>query len=127
MGWYLYHKSKNYNMALGGVKEGLRMGVRIGGWVAAFVVIEEAVDGLRYGRGKGGDFFSTVVAGVGVAGGFSAWNRFPLPTAARTAKTGLLLGVVYGLTQDALSLGRGNRLPYIDVLLRRFKRERYEK
>src|SRR5579862_1595188 len=28
-GWYLYHKSKNYHVALGGIKEGTRMGLRV--------------------------------------------------------------------------------------------------
>jgi hypothetical protein len=59
------------------------MGLRVGWWVGMFVVIEEAVDRLRYGSGRGGDFLSTVVAGLGVAGGFSAWSKclifLPLP------------------------------------------------
>ncbi|KAH0543590.1 hypothetical protein FGG08_002151 [Glutinoglossum americanum] len=122
-GWYLYHKSKNYHVALGGLKEGARMGFRIGWWAGMFVIIEEAVDRLRYGRGRGGDFLSTVVAGLGVAGGFSAWNRFPLPTAARTAKSGLLFGLAFGLAQDAVSFARGRRLAYVEFLFGKRKRE----
>merc|ERR1711964_208219 len=46
-GWYLYHKSKNYNMALGGVKEGLKMGAKVSFWTAGFFSIEEMFDRYR--------------------------------------------------------------------------------
>ncbi|MCJ1298252.1 hypothetical protein MMC08_001041 [Hypocenomyce scalaris] len=115
-GWYLYHKSKNYHMALGGIKEGLKMGGKVGLWVGGFFTVEEAVDRFRGGRR---DFFSTVIAGLSVAGGFSAWNRFPLITAARTAKVGLISGLAFGLAQDALNLAKGRRLAYVDFVLGR--------
>ena len=75
-GWYLYHKRKNYVSMLGGMKEGLKMGSKIGFWAGGFFVAEEAVD--RW-RGKK-DFLSTVVAGVTVAAGFSGrpWSMSPL-------------------------------------------------
>jgi hypothetical protein len=69
-GWYLYHKSKNYNMALGGVKEGFKMGARVSFWTAGFFSIEEMFD--RYRGTK--DFFNTVIASLTVAGGFSLWS-----------------------------------------------------
>lgn len=69
-GWYLYHKSKNYNMALGGVKEGLRMGAKVSFWTASFFGIEEMFD--RYRGTK--DFINTVIASLSVAGGFSLWS-----------------------------------------------------
>lgn len=72
-GWYLYHKSKNYHVMLGGVKEGFKMGGKVGIWVGGFFVVEEALDHLRGGRR---DFFSTVVAGLGIAGGFSLWSMW---------------------------------------------------
>lgn len=122
-------------MALGGVKEGFKMGGKVAFWVAGFFMVEEAVDHLRGGRR---DFLSTVVAGLSVAGGFSAWSksgwgleyvfpvlivlllgRFPLITAARTAKVGLISGLAFGLVQDALSLAKGRRLAYVDFVLRR--------
>ncbi|KAJ9666323.1 hypothetical protein H2201_003511 [Coniosporium apollinis] len=131
-GWYLYHKSKNYHVMLGGLGEGLRMGVKLGAWVGVFFVVEEAVDEMRevvgrewWGRGPGGwgrgrweegmgkDFLSTVVAGLTTAGAFSVWNRFPLATAARIAKTGLLAGVGFGLVQDALGMLRGREPGYV--------------
>ncbi|MCJ1321315.1 hypothetical protein MMC15_006659 [Xylographa vitiligo] len=113
-GWFLYHKSKNYHMMLGAIKEGLKMGGKVGFWVGGFFAVEEAIDRVRGGRA---DFLSTVVAGLSVAGGFSAWHRFPLITAARTAKIGLLSGLAFGLTQDALGLAKGRRPFYVEFVL----------
>lgn len=104
VGWYLYHKSKNYHVMLGGIKEGLRMGFKVGFWSGSFFAMEEAVDRLRGAvvRGWVGfkerrrgeerelglekmegedevwvqrDFLSSVVAALGTAGGFSAWSK----------------------------------------------------
>ena len=69
-GWYLYHKSKNYHMMLGGVKEGVKMGSKVAFWGGGFFLVEEAVDRLRGTK----DFLSTIVAGLSVSGGFSAWS-----------------------------------------------------
>lgn len=71
-GWYLYHKSKNYHMMLGAIKEGLKMGSKVGLWVGGFFAVEEAIDRARGGNP---DFLSTVVAGLSAAGGFSAWSK----------------------------------------------------
>lgn len=68
----MYHKSKNYHVAFGGVKEGIKMGGKVALWVGGFFMVEEAVDDLRGGRR---DFLSTLVAGLSVAGGFSAWSK----------------------------------------------------
>lgn len=70
-GWYLYHKSKNYNMALGGVKEGLKMGTKMSIWVAAFFAIENGWDEVRGTK----DFLNTCMASLSVAGGFSLWSK----------------------------------------------------
>lgn len=114
-GWYFYHKSKNYYTMLGGVKEGAKMGPRVAFWVCAFVTLEEAVDTSR-GGDRHKDFLSTVLAALTTSGAFSLWNRFPLPTAARTARLALRIGLVYGLGQDALRLLRGRSLAYVDIL-----------
>lgn len=71
-GWYLYHRSKNYSMMLGGLKEGLRTAGRIGFWTGAFLGVEESIDQLRRGRT---DFSSTLVASLTVAGAFSLWSE----------------------------------------------------
>lgn len=124
-GWYLYHKSKNYHMMLGGFKEGRKMGMRMAGFTAIFLVVEEASDRLRYRllemRGievdsESKDVFSSALAGVATAGAFSAWNRFPVPTAVRVAKLGLKAGIGYGILQDALGLLRGRRLGYAEFV-----------
>ncbi len=72
-GWYLYHKSKNYQMAFGGVKEGMKMGAKVSLWTAAFFSIEDIFD--RYRGTK--DFLNTVIASLTVAGGFSLWSMVP--------------------------------------------------
>ncbi|KAL3425386.1 hypothetical protein PVAG01_02177 [Phlyctema vagabunda] len=112
IGWYLYHKSKNYNMALGGIKEGLRMGAKVSFWTVGFFSIEEMLD--RYRDTK--DFLNTVVASLSTAGGFSLWNRFPITTAARTAKSGLVIGLAYGFVQDIAGVARGRRPAYVDLV-----------
>jgi len=72
-GWYLYHKSKNYQRAYGGVIEGFRMGGRVSIWTAGFFGIEEMLD--RYRGTK--DFLNTVLASLSMAGAFSAWSKSP--------------------------------------------------
>jgi len=75
-GWYLYHKSKNYHMALGGVKEGMKMGAKVSFWTAGFFSIEEMFD--RYRGTK--DFVNTVIASLSIAGGFSLWSMHRSPS-----------------------------------------------
>jgi hypothetical protein len=70
-GWFLYHKSKNYNVAYGGVKEGLRMGGRVCFWTTLMFAIEDMFDSYR----GTADAFNTVLSCVTVAGGFSAWRK----------------------------------------------------
>lgn len=118
-GWYLYHKSKNYQMAYGGVIEGLKMGAKVSIWTAGFFGIEEMFD--RYRGTK--DFINTVIASLSVAGAFSLWNRFPITTAARTAKSGLAIGLAYGLAQDAVGAARGRKPAYVDFIQRRGRRK----
>ncbi|TKX23366.1 hypothetical protein C1H76_4434 [Elsinoe australis] len=151
VGWFLYHKSKNYHAMLGGVKEGIRMGAKLGLWGGLFFWMEEGVDRMRGAviRGWVGfqdrrrvekgwedvglervddeegpiwvqrDFLSTTVAALGTAGAFSAWNRFPLPTAARTAKMGLKAGLAFGILQDVLGYLKGRRIGYIEFVRNR--------
>jgi len=151
VGWYLYHKSKNYNAMLGGVKEGLKMGFKLGAWGGLFFWMEEGIDRLRglvwrewesiqdkrwlsngWERSIGldrledehgfiwvqRDFLSTTAAALGTAGLFSSCNRFAFPTTVRTAKMGLKVGLAFGLAQDGLSLLRGRRVAYIDIMKR---------
>ncbi|KAK1815960.1 hypothetical protein LTR12_009651 [Friedmanniomyces endolithicus] len=122
-GWYLYHKSKNYHVALGGVLEAFKMAGKLGLWVGVFVTMEEGLDRGRAGlvrvwRGvRGGkeedvlvessrDFVSTTLAGLGTAGAFSTWNRFPVATAVRTARMGAKVGFGFGIAEDVAEASR---------------------
>jgi len=69
-GWFLYHKSKNYHVAYGGIREGLRMGRKVCFWTTAMFGIEHMFDSYRGTC----DLFNTVTACVTVAGGFSLWS-----------------------------------------------------
>ncbi|KAF8543320.1 hypothetical protein BDD12DRAFT_699936, partial [Trichophaea hybrida] len=97
-GWYFYHKTKNYRTMYGGMVAGVQTGARVAAWVAMFVIFEDAVDRLR-GRV---DALGTVVAGLGLSGGFSLWHRFGYGLAVRTARKGLVIGLGFGLAQDAV-------------------------
>lgn len=151
-GWFLYHKSKNYNMMLGGIVEGMKQAFKFSLITGCFFVLEEGIDrgraaGVRMWRrvssgefAKGAslermldegvdgveekqvagnrDCVSSMLAGLGSAGIFSAWNRMPVPTAARIARMGAKAGLAFGLLQDALSLVRGRRVGYIEFIKR---------
>ncbi|KAB8343085.1 hypothetical protein FH972_022679 [Carpinus fangiana] len=116
--WYLYFKAKNWYVFRASLKEGWKMSWRIAPWVAAFYTVEHAVDCTRDvdDAGTHKDFLATTVAGLSVAGAFSAYQRFSMPTMARTTKTGLLVGVSYGLAQDGLRLMKGENLAWVDLL-----------
>ncbi|KAL5361935.1 hypothetical protein BJX96DRAFT_153109 [Aspergillus floccosus] len=113
-GWFQYHKSKNYAAVVGGVKEGFKMGFRLGGGALAFCLFEETVD---YARNDRRDFLSTVTAGLSFSGIYSLLARHDVYTAARTVKLGLKLSLAYGLIQDGLETMKGNRPAYVDFIL----------
>lgn len=69
-GWFLYHKSKNYQVAYGGIREGFKMGFRICFWSTAMFAIEQMFDSYR----GTADLLNTVTSCVTVAGGFSYWS-----------------------------------------------------
>ncbi|KAL2022111.1 hypothetical protein VTK56DRAFT_6155 [Thermocarpiscus australiensis] len=114
-GWYLYHKSKNYHVAYGGIREGFRMGFKVCFWTTAMFAIEQMFDTYR----GTADLLNTVTSCVTVAGGFSLWNRFSMPMAARTTKAALVAGFVYGGLQDLVGLARGRPIGYVDWIKRR--------
>ena len=141
-GWYLYHKSKNYHIALGGIYEGVRMSWRLAPWAGLFVAMEEGIDRgratvvrewrshrdfneptereVRDERAVAGnkDFVSTMLAGLASAGMFAAWKRMPLPTAVRLMKLGAKGGFGFGLLQDVVNLLQGRRLGYVEFIKR---------
>lgn len=67
-GWFLYHKSKNYKSIVGGVKDGMKLGFKLGAGAMAFCLFEETVDYARHDRR---DFLSTVTAGLSFSGIYS--------------------------------------------------------
>ena len=125
-GWYLYHKSKNYYKWRYGIVEGLRKGTYIAAWTSVFFVVEESLDIFRgtwragrtveemegvdeldirrieRGVARSRDFVSSAMAGMVTGGLWSAWHQFPVSTAARTIRLGLLVGLGFGLGQDGL-------------------------
>lgn len=79
-----------------------------GTWWAGRTIEEmEGVDELSLKRidkgvAKSRDFVSSALAGMVTGGVWSAWHQFPVSTAARTIRMGLLVGAGYGLCQDVL-------------------------
>ncbi len=74
-GWFLYHKTKNYHVANGGIREGLKMGTKLSVMTTATFAIENMFDTYRGTK----DFLNTVIACVSVAGGFSLWSKLGMP------------------------------------------------
>ncbi|KAF2124537.1 hypothetical protein P153DRAFT_426537 [Dothidotthia symphoricarpi CBS 119687] len=130
-GWYLYHKSKNYYKMQHGITDGLRKGAWIAAWTSVFFIVEESLDVFR-GTWRAGrtiremegvdeldlrridrgvdisrDWVSSACAGMVTGGLWSAWHQFPVSTAARTIRMGVLVGLGYGLGQDALVWAKG--------------------
>ena len=50
-------------------------------------------------------------------------DRFPITTAARTAKSGLAIGLAYGLAQDAVGAARGRIPGYVEFIQRHTRRK----
>jgi len=71
-GWFQYHKTKNYISIVGGVKDGLKMGAKLGVGALAFSLFEETVD---YARHEERDFLSTVTAGLSFSGIYSLLGK----------------------------------------------------
>jgi hypothetical protein len=129
-GWYLYQKSKNYYKWRSGITEGLRKGGLVAAWSSLFFIVEESLDVFRgtwragrtvsemegvdeldihrIDRGVGScrDFWSSACAGMVTGGVWSAWHQFPISTASRTIRMGLVVGVGYGLFQDGMNYAR---------------------
>lgn len=75
VGWYQYHRSKNYKAIVGGVRDGLKLGSKLSAGVLAFCFFEETVDRARHGNR---DFLSTVTAGLSFSGVYSLFGVFIL-------------------------------------------------
>ena len=69
-GWYLYHKSKNYHLLFGGLKEGVKVGTKLAFLSTTMFCVEDLFDVYRGTK----DMFNTTAAALAVAGGFSIWS-----------------------------------------------------
>ncbi|KIV97373.1 hypothetical protein PV10_01131 [Exophiala mesophila] len=124
-GWYLYHKSKNNNMMLGGMKEGFKFGSVCTLWATLFMATEEVVDRSRarifarkddeVAMGQR-DAASTVIAAMTVAGLYSWKQRFDRFAAAGTARHALRYSLAYGLAQDVVATLQGSPPGYLQWL-----------
>ncbi len=78
-GWYLYHKSKNYHMMLGGIKDSFKLAPKLCLWAGSFFFLEGILDKARAQRaGRPGqeDFLSTTIATLTLSGVWSLWSMY---------------------------------------------------
>ncbi|KAI9271790.1 hypothetical protein BDA99DRAFT_433207 [Phascolomyces articulosus] len=94
-GWYFYHKTKNYRMALGGIKRGARYAVRTGGLCLMYGAIEA---GLDHVRGEP-DVLNSVTAGTVSGALFSAFTKL----SRGSVRYSLMFGAAFGLVTGGLS------------------------
>ncbi|KAI8148160.1 hypothetical protein BJV82DRAFT_594819 [Fennellomyces sp. T-0311] len=94
-GWYFYHKTKNYRVALGGIKRGAKYAVRTGGLCVMYGAIEA---GLDHVRGEP-DVANSVTAGVISGSIFSAMTKL----SRGSVRYSLLFGAAFGLVTGGLS------------------------
>ena len=104
----------------------MRKGGYLAAWTSVFFVVEESLDVFRgtwmagrtveemegvdeldikrvdRGVARSRDCLSSAMAGMVTGGLWSAWHQFPVSTAARTIRLGLLVGLGFGLGQDGL-------------------------
>ncbi|KAF2862608.1 hypothetical protein K470DRAFT_298583 [Piedraia hortae CBS 480.64] len=125
VGWYLYHKSKNYHAVLGAAKEGIKMGGKMAIWAGVYAYLEEGVDRYRGavmtwwgwdGSRTSKDAISSTLAGLATGGAFAVWGRFPAPTAVRMATLGAKAGLGYGILQDLVGLARGRSVGIVELV-----------
>ncbi|KAI1795133.1 hypothetical protein LXA43DRAFT_970792 [Ganoderma leucocontextum] len=95
-GWYLYNKTKNYRVLLGGLKEAGVDATKLGLTAVAWVALEEGCTSL------GLDDVREVAAGLGTGTLLGAVYRLPWTAVRRTT----ILGVVIGGVLRALRWGK---------------------
>ncbi|KAI9001114.1 hypothetical protein BD414DRAFT_473627 [Trametes punicea] len=85
-GWYLYNKTKNYRVLLGGLKGAGADATKLGLTAAGWVIVEEGCTRL------GLDDVREVAAGLGTGMLFGAVYGLPWAAIRRTTGLGLLMG-----------------------------------
>ncbi|KAI9066754.1 hypothetical protein FKP32DRAFT_1609833 [Trametes sanguinea] len=85
-GWYLYNKTKNYRVLLGGLKGAGADATKLGLTAAGWVILEEGCTRM------GLDDVREVAAGLGTGALFGAVYGLPWAAIRRTTGLGLLIG-----------------------------------
>jgi hypothetical protein len=130
-GWYLYQRSKSYNTTVGAVKEGFRFGGVLSIWATIFMLAEEGLDQAR-GRLLANrsedvalgqrDALNTAVAALMTTGVYTHWHRLDVFATTELAKKSLKYGLIFGLTQDALGVLKGEPPAYLKSIRRRLNK-----
>ncbi|KAL1744397.1 hypothetical protein HDZ31DRAFT_38762 [Schizophyllum fasciatum] len=94
-GWYFYHKTKNYRVILGALRQGGRTGPLVGAIAGTYVFLEDLVERAGWGDVR------AIAAGLGTSAAVSAVYRLPWYTMKRT----MGLGVMGGCMMQAVYMG----------------------
>ncbi|KAF7789379.1 hypothetical protein EIP86_000323 [Pleurotus ostreatoroseus] len=101
-GWYLYNKTKNYRVMMGGLRQAGMDAGRLAAAAAVFVGVEEVAERMGGIVGEVGD----VLAGIGTGAVFSMLYRLPRRQAGRMVAAGMMIGgLVSGLRWSKAWLG----------------------
>lgn len=109
-GWFFYHKRKTYYCTKNAMGNAFRTGFKVGGFVGVMFSIEAMLD---YVRGQT-DFVNTMM-GVCLPGFTYAWyNNMSRVQARDFINKGGRIGLIFGLSQDALQFIRGINVWYLN-------------
>lgn len=109
-GWFFYHKRKTYYCTKNAMGTAFRSGFKVGGFVGVMFSLEAILDRLRGQM----DFVNTMVA-VCLPGFTYAWyNKMSKVQAKEIIHKGGKIGLILGLSQDALQYFRGVDVWYLN-------------
>ncbi|KAI9024474.1 hypothetical protein CLU79DRAFT_700706 [Phycomyces nitens] len=118
-GWYFYHKTKNYRMALGGIKRGAKFAGRTGGLCLMYGAIEAGLDDIR---GEA-DVANSVIAGVTAGTIFSAITRLTRGSFRYSVLFGAAFGLATGGLSDLHRYATGHPPSYVQWLKHKVSKE----
>ncbi|KAK9479818.1 hypothetical protein V1514DRAFT_273952, partial [Lipomyces japonicus] len=103
-GWYFYHKRKNYMVMKHAMTESVAYSTRTVSFMMGLFGIEALLDHARDQI----DFLNTT-AGASVVGlAYALFHRLPRAQVKAMVRTGVKVGLVLGLAQDALMAAKGH-------------------
>lgn len=112
MGWYQYHRRKQFVCMSGALVSGAKRGVGYSSIFAVTFTTEALLDELRGCK----DFANTAVS-MGLMGGiYSLWSGITGSPLRRLVTRGIVLGSVIGLMQDGIALFKGDPVWYMTLL-----------